>query len=75
MLSMEGSVNTYWSKDATSWELVNFVQGGGISPLDLYSSNEWARTTIDGAIKFLGLWGLELEVFRPIDRETGEPVV
>lgn len=73
--SMQASVNTYWTKDAISWEIVNFVQGGGITDLALYSSNEWARTTIDGVIVFLGVWGMTLEIFNPIVPETMEYAV
>ena len=72
---MQGSVNTYWSHDAVEWALVNFVQGGGVSGLDLYSSNEWARATIEGVVVFLGVWGLTVHVFKPIDPITGEYVV
>lgn len=75
VLSMQGSVNTYWSKDGINWVLVNFVQGGGITGLSLYSSNEWSRTTIDGVVVFLGLWGLTLNVFSPVDASGNRVVV
>jgi hypothetical protein len=73
--SMAGSVDTYWSKDAVSWELVNFVQGGGTSSLELYSSNEWAETSLDGSVIFLGVWGLTLQVFYPRDTENSSNYV
>jgi hypothetical protein len=60
VLAMVGSVDTYWTKDAVYWEKINFVEGGGNSPKELYSSNEWSRTTIDGTIVFLGVWGHKL---------------
>ncbi len=62
-------MNTYWTKDTVYWELMNFVQGGGISILELYSSNEWSRTIINGRIVFLGVWGLTLNVFTSYDSD------
>ena len=75
VLSMDASVNSYWTTDAIDWTLINFVQGGGISSLALYSSNEWARTTLDGVIVFLGVWGLTLQSFNPLDPVSGQPQV
>jgi len=60
---MSASVSVYWSVNGSSWTMVNYRQGGGSSPLELYSSSEWAETIIDGELLFLGLWGLTLEVF------------
>jgi hypothetical protein len=68
--SMIGSVNVFWSKDGIEWNLVNFVSGGGKSEIERYSSNEWTKTTIDGDLYFLGLWGLTLEVMT-VSTETG----
>ena len=60
--SMIASTNVYWSRDGIQWNLVNYVSGGGKSQLPRYSSNEWAKTSIDGSTRFLGLWGLTIEV-------------
>lgn len=61
--TMIASVSVYWSRDAKSWTQVNFVSGGGKSTLARYSSSEWAETTIDGDLYYLGLWGLTSEVY------------
>jgi hypothetical protein len=74
VLSMEGSVDAYWSRDGKSWTLINFNQGGGNSELELYSSNEWSRTLIDGKFVFLGLWGLQLVAFQPSTNISGVQV-
>ena len=60
---MIASVSVYWSRDAITWTQVNFVSGGGKSTLQRYSSSEWAKTTIDNDLYFLGLWGLTSEVY------------
>jgi hypothetical protein len=60
--SMIGSTSVYWSSDGISWTQVNFVSGGGKSTLARYSSSEWAKTTIDGDVTYLGLWGPTVEV-------------
>jgi hypothetical protein len=60
---MRASVSVYWSQTGEKWTQVNFVSGGGKSTLRRYSSSEWTRTTIDGTLYFLGLWGLTTEVF------------
>lgn len=65
VLTMQGSVDVHWSFDGITWVRVNFKQGGGATGLALYSSNEWARTTIQGSTVFLGVWGHTLEVFIP----------
>ena len=65
VLTMQGSVDVHWSLDGITWVRVNFRQGGGTTGLALYSSNEWARTTIQGSVIFLGVWGHTLEVFTP----------
>jgi hypothetical protein len=62
--TMEGSVNSYYSKDAVTWVRTNYKLGGGTSPLEQYSSNEWTSAIIDGDLMFLGLWGLTLETFQ-----------
>lgn len=74
VMSMEGSVDAYWTRDGETWSLINFNQGGGNSGLDLYSSNEWSRTLIDGKFVFLGLWGLQLVDFQPSSNLTGVQV-
>mmetsp|Transcript_4651 Transcript_4651/g.8750 ORF Transcript_4651/g.8750 Transcript_4651/m.8750 type:complete len:421 (-) Transcript_4651:484-1746(-) len=61
---MQGSVNSYYSKDAVNWVRTNYVLGGGTTALEQYSSNEWTTTIIDGNLMFLGLWGLTLETFQ-----------
>lgn len=61
--TMQGSVDSYYSTDAITWTRTNYKIGGGTSPLEQYSSNEWTTTIIDGNLMFLGLWGLTLETF------------
>jgi len=60
---MRASVSVYWSQTGEKWTRVNFVSGGGKSPLQRYSSNEWTKVTIDRTLYFLGLWGLTTEVY------------
>jgi hypothetical protein len=62
--TMQGSVNSYYSKDGISWTRTNYKLGGGTSALEQYSSNEWTTTIVDGNLMFLGLWGLTLENFQ-----------
>lgn len=60
---MSGKVDAYISRDCASWERVNYQEGGGTSLLSLYSSQEWAKTTIEGSILYLGLWGMTVVLY------------
>jgi hypothetical protein len=66
--TISASVSVYWSTMGADWTMSNFRLGGGTSELNLYSSNEWTKSDIDGEELYLGLWGLTLETFK----KTGE---
>jgi hypothetical protein len=62
--TMQGSVNSYYSKDGITWTRTNYKLGGGTTALEQFSSNEWTTSVIDGNLMFLGLWGLTMETFQ-----------
>jgi hypothetical protein len=61
--SMDGKVDAFFTRDGVTWRQVNYQEGGGTSPLSLYSSQEWAKTTIEGSIVYVGLWGMTVLPF------------
>ena len=58
--SMSAYADLQYSTDGVTWTRVNFQEGGGSSTITFYSSQEWALTTVNGATKYLGMWGVGL---------------
>ena len=96
---MDGRSDGFWSRDGVTWHLTNYLEGGGTSVVEFYSSQvreaipdtirppisaltralslslslslsrppppqEWTVAKVDGAIKFLGVWGHTVQMFR-----------
>lgn len=62
--SMQGKADGYWSRDGIQWNKINYEEGGGTSGIPYYSSQEWSKTIVDTATKYIGLWGLTIEYFK-----------
>lgn len=60
---MDGRADGLWSRDAVNWYSVNYIEGGGNSETEFYSSEEWALAEVDGARKYLGIWGHSVLLF------------
>jgi hypothetical protein len=61
--SMAGFADAHWSRDGASWTRISYEEGGGVSAMPFFSSQEWAKTAVDTEAVYLGLWGLTVESF------------
>ena len=59
---LESYTDTWYSHNASDWVKVNYEEGS-IYRNNLYSSNEWTETRIDGRKIYRGKWGHTLEAF------------
>ena len=59
---LESYTDTWYSHNASDWVKVNYEEGS-IYRNNLYSSNEWTETSIDGRKIYRGKWGHTLETF------------
>lgn len=57
VVSMVGRPDAYWSYDAINWTEISYQEGGGSTGFTFYSSQEWTKTVVDTATKYLGMWG------------------
>ena len=60
---MQGKVDAFVSRDGITWTQVNYQEGGGTTQISLYSSQEWAKTKIEGSIVYVGVWGMTVQNF------------
>lgn len=60
--SLEAHTDTWWSFDGSKWNMVNYEEGSRHKD-NIYSTNEWTETTIDGKRTHRGKWGHTLEAF------------
>jgi len=58
---MEGYSDMWYSRDGQNWVQVSFTDGAGSSA---YTTQEWAKTTVEDEEVFLGKWGHTMTVFR-----------
>lgn len=64
IIFMEGYPDIYRSTDGIAWTRINYEDGGGITTLPKYSSQEWTSMQLNGKLSFLGKWGHSLEVLK-----------
>ncbi|KAL3797894.1 hypothetical protein ACHAWO_009767 [Cyclotella atomus] len=60
--SFEAYSDTWWSSDGSTWYRVNYEEGSRYKD-NIYSTNEWTETTVDGKKTYRGKWGHTLEAF------------
>ncbi|KAL3799731.1 hypothetical protein HJC23_010381 [Cyclotella cryptica] len=60
--SLEAHSDTWWSYDGSEWKRVNYEEGSRFNS-NIYSTNEWTETTVDGKKVYRGKWGHTLEAF------------
>ena len=60
---MDGKVDAFVSRDGITWTQLNYQEGGGTTQISLYSSQEWAKTKIQGSIVYVGLWGMTVHSY------------
>ena len=60
--SLEAFTDTWFSSDGSSWNRVNYEEGS-MAQRNIYSTNEWSESTVDGKKKYLGKWGHSVEAF------------
>lgn len=63
--SMQGFADAYVSSDGIVWTQINYQQGGGSTFIAFYSSELWAKTSVDSSTTYLGLWGHTVLPFNP----------
>ncbi len=61
ILTVDGRLDAWWSRNGRDWFRINYQEGGGTSVVPLYSSQEWTVSTVDSKIVYLGLWGMTIE--------------
>jgi hypothetical protein len=69
--SLEAHTDMWWSTDGSKWNRVNYEEGSRYNR-NIYSTNEWSETTLDGKKVYLGKWGHSLQSFytsQDIDRD------
>jgi hypothetical protein len=64
---VDGKSDAFWSRDGITWHLTNYLEGGGTSVVEFFSSQEWTVANVDGAIKFLGVWGHTVELYKSMN--------
>ena len=57
---MEAYVDLWSSRDGLSWERVSYSEGAGSA---LFTTQDWATTTVEDATMQIGKWGFTLDVF------------
>ena len=57
---MEAYVDMWYSRDGMNWKRVHYQEGKGAS---LFTSQDWAGTSVEDVDVFIGKWGFSLEVF------------
>ena len=81
--NVNGRMDAYWSRDMIQWHKVNFEEGGGLSGENVnrglplyasrqvpwYSSQEWAKTVVNGNAIYLGVWGFTVVSFNSITKK------
>lgn len=67
--AMEAYADLWWSYDGDSWVQVSMTEGSGSN---LYSTEEWALTTVDDVSIYIGKWGMQLVNFKRVYTETSE---
>lgn len=71
--SMQGYGDAWWTRDGSVWYQVNFESGGdyqyGMNFQPQYTSEEWAKTTVNSQLIYLGLWGHTMENFNATLKE------
>lgn len=60
---IDGRSDGLWSRDAINWYSINYVEGGGNSETEFFSSEEWSKAVVDGSVKYLGVWGHSILLF------------
>jgi hypothetical protein len=60
--SLEAHSDTWWSSEGSTWHRVNYEEGSRYKN-NIYSTNEWTETTIDGKKTYRGKWGHTVEAF------------
>lgn len=65
--TMEGKLDCYRSRDGVHWIQTNFQEGGGTSGITQYSSQEWAKTTVNSVVQYLGMWGMAMVAYNSTD--------
>ena len=60
--TMEGRVDSYFTRDGVTWYRTNYQQGGQGQILSLWTSSDWATFTTGGVTSFHGIWGHTLLV-------------
>ena len=57
---MEAYVDMWYSRDGIDWKRVHYQEGKGNS---LFTSQDWAQTSVEDVDVFIGKWGFTMEVF------------
>lgn len=63
--SLETFPDTWVSSDGSSWNRVNYEEGSTLEK-NVYSTNEWSETTVDGKKTYRGKWGHSIDAFYSI---------
>jgi len=66
---MEAYVDTWWSRDGINWQQVNLADSSGAA---LFTTQEWAQTSVEGVPINIGKWGFSLEVFHREEDMNGD---
>lgn len=70
ILNMHGKTDCFWSRDGVKWTMVNYEEGGGTTGVIQYSSQEWAKTTINGNVVYIGKWGMVVLNFHRMSADS-----
>lgn len=63
--SMDAKLDAFYSRDGVTWIQINYQEGGGKTFITQYSSQEWAKTTVNSATVYLGMWAMTVVAFNP----------
>ena len=69
VVAMSGYSDAFWSRDGATWVRISYQEGGGMGSMPFYSSQEWAKTIVDTATVYLGMWGHSIESFNISTKE------
>jgi len=62
---MQGKIDAFYSEDGIAWTKISYNEGGGSTTVTQYSSQEWAKGSINSNTVYIGLWGHNVVQFSP----------
>lgn len=69
---MEAYVDIWFSRDGTNWTKVNYQEGRKES---LFTTQDWAQTSVEDVDVFIGKWGFTMEVFNRTEDLDGNGIL